>query len=150
MMPVETGNKGYRIKRGGGGHGPGNRNHPLGSAEETPENLGVSLSPEVPCRSTRSWPELRGAAAGRLRRSYPKAGNLVPDPWIHAILFQPGPEDLRNALRGLPPDLFRGHRGFPRIPRAGGRREPGVSGGSGRAVPRRPVPAGKRTAFHAA
>ena len=55
MTLAETGHNGDSREREDGGHGPTNRDHPLDSAEETPENLGVSLSPEVPRRSSGPW-----------------------------------------------------------------------------------------------
>jgi len=108
-------------------------------SEETLKSLGYPLS-EV-SRDRRPWPQLRGAAAV-VYGGHIQGGNVVPDPWDDAILFQPGPEDLRMHY-GLPPIPPRNGRFRPSPAQAG----PGTGaiGGSG-ARTLRPVTAGERAA----
>jgi len=97
-------------------HGLPNRDPPLDTAEETLKSWVSSLRGFTPI--VRPWPQLRGAAAGRLRRPYPKPETLFRILGTMPILFQPGPEDLRDALRDYLPIHPRNGR-FPRPAQAG-------------------------------
>jgi len=117
------------------------------TSEETPEKPWDILSPEVHAivRASASVTRCCGRSS---TAPYPKAGNVVPDPWNDAFSSSQVPEDLRMHY-GITSRSTHRHGRSPR-PRRRQAPEPGAFGGSGSAIPCRPVTAGERAAFRAA